>query len=89
MPDFPLPFWQQVILVFLLMTALDYFWAKYTAAIAGKHPLWAGFHAMIILFFNGAVTIAYVADTWMLLPALVGAFLGTYLAVKSSARKGR
>lgn len=68
--------------VFAAMFVLDFVWARYTAAITARWALCAGFHAITITAINGAATISYVANPWLLIPAIAGAFLGTVVAVK-------
>lgn len=67
---------------FILMAALDFVWAHYTRAIQARAAALAGGLSALIFLLNGAVTLAYVKDPWMLIPAVFGAALGTYLGTK-------
>lgn len=66
---------------FGVMFALDFIWAKYTAYIVAQRPYAAGFAAALIMVCNGVVTLIYVQDPSMLIPAALGAFTGTAAAV--------
>lgn len=67
--------------VFVAMAVLDFFWADYTASIAGKKSHRASFMAVLIILFSGFVTTSYVADKWLLIPAGMGAYAGTWLSI--------
>lgn len=63
------------------MTVLDLVFAFYVVETAAKHAASAGAWAAGIIVLSCYVTRAYVDDKRMTVPAAVGAFLGTYLAV--------
>lgn len=69
-------------IVFLSMFALDFVWAFYTKAIQRHAPMASALWAVAILAFNGVAQIGYINDPWLLVPAAVGAFGGTYCAMK-------
>lgn len=68
------------------MTILDFVWARYTAACAEKKAMLASLNASGIMILNGLVTIVYVNEPRMIVPAVVGAFIGTYLSIWMSNR---
>lgn len=70
---------EQYLTVFLLMVALDFVWARYTLAIQRRAHVCAAATAGVIFLLNGVVTVAYVGDYWVLLPAIAGAVVGTYI----------
>lgn len=74
-------------LAFALMALVDFVWAKYTHHLVKKEALRASLYAMMIVGFNGLVTIGFTEDHWLLIPTLAGAFVGTYCAVKLSSVK--
>jgi hypothetical protein len=74
----------QTLLTFCGMTALDFVWARYTLTTAEKQPWWAGGYASVLIILSGVVTLTYVNDPWMLIPAAGGAFAGTFLSIKLS-----
>jgi NAD/NADP transhydrogenase alpha subunit len=73
-------------LVFAAMFALDYVWARYTAHVADKRAGLAGAWAIGICLLSGFVTTKYVHDAWLLLPAALGAFGGTWAAIEWQRR---
>jgi len=64
------------------MTCLDLVFAFYVIQTAEKAAYAAGALAAAIIVLSGFVTRAYVDDKRMLIPAALGAFLGTFLAVR-------
>jgi hypothetical protein len=71
--------------VFLAMAALDYVWAKYTHAVTDRYINRASTYATLIILCNGFVVIEYVKDYWLLIPTAAGAYVGTWIAIKTSA----
>jgi uncharacterized membrane protein YfcA len=63
---------------------MDWLYAKYTIAASGKQALTSALYAAGIFSTAGFVTVAYNRDPWLLLPAVVGAFAGTYIAVRGA-----
>jgi Na+-transporting NADH:ubiquinone oxidoreductase subunit NqrD len=72
----------QAIGVFLAMFALDFIWAEYTYAMTKRMACRAGLFASAIIVLGGSAAIAYTSKPIMLIPAMLGAFAGTYAAVK-------
>lgn len=69
------------------MVFLDFLWARYTMALADRRVLAGGFYAMGTIALGGAVTISYVTDPMLLIPACVGAFVGTSLSIYFNQEK--
>lgn len=74
-------FLQRAALVVLTMTLLDLVFAFYVVETAAKHAAVAGAWAAAIIVLSGFVTRAYVDDKRMLIPAAIGAFFGTFIAI--------
>lgn len=72
---------RQGLAVFFAMAALDIVYALYVIYTAGREALPAGALAAVLILISGYVTRAYVDDKRMLIPAGVGAFVGTWLAI--------
>lgn len=70
------------IAVFVALAALDFFWARYTQAITNKRAVFAGAYAIVILALGGFSVISYTTDHTLLIPACLGAFVGTFAAVR-------
>jgi hypothetical protein len=76
--EFPLSWF----VVFVAVFALDFVWARYTRACATGTKLSAANYAAGIILLSGAAQIGYTNDYWLLLPAIVGAFGGTWCSMK-------
>ena len=66
-------------LVFLAVAALDVAWARYTRAVGGRKATRAAVWAVAIYALGALVTIEYVREPWLLVPAVAGAFIGTWI----------
>ena len=67
---------------FFFMIALDYIWAMYTIYLVAKRPALAGLFASGIMLVNSFLTLGYVNDPTLIMPLMLGAFVGTFLAVR-------
>ena len=76
----------QAIICFLSMVVLEYIWAHYTIYLMQNKPALASLAAMGITVANAVVTIFYVDDHWLIVPTMLGAFVGTYAAIKWKPR---
>lgn len=72
------------LLVFASVTAGDWVWARYAIAVQGRHALKASAMAVGIILVGAVSTVAYVEDHRMVVPAVLGAFVGTYFTVRRS-----
>lgn len=70
------------LVVFAAMFALDYVWTYYTKAIQRHASFAAANWAVTITVFNAVAQIGYVENHWLVIPAALGAFGGTYAAMK-------
>lgn len=70
----------RAITVFGAMFALDFVWVHYTRAISNSWPARAALHAGILTGLGSIATVQYVDYPWLIIPAVAGASLGTYLA---------
>lgn len=69
-------------LVFTIDLFVAFAWAECVKAVGNKHPakaaLWSGF-----ITLSGAITIiSYTQNNLLLIPAVLGGTIGTYLSVK-------
>ncbi len=74
------------VVVFLAVAALDFVWAFYTRACANG---WAGIGALmaaLIIVLSGSAQIGYTHDPLLLIPAALGAFVGTWAALRLTKR---
>lgn len=78
--------WIEAILIFLATTVSDILWVLYIRRTSeGKAIAAASFSASIVII-GGLVVLAYVGNTWYLVPAALGAFVGTLITIKFDLR---
>ncbi len=74
--------WMHFPIVFMAMELLDWIYAEYVKAAAGRLEHKASFHAACLILITGFVTTSYVANPWLLIAAFFGAYAGTWLSIK-------
>lgn len=72
----------QIAIAFGAMFILDFVFACYTKNVVKNKPAVAGLYAAAIVISNAAVTLNYVDNNWMIIPTVLGAFAGTWAAVR-------
>lgn len=72
--------------VFVACFALDFVWAYYTKAVTERAEWRAAWWAAGIMVLGGIGQIGYVNDPVLLIPAALGAFGGTFAAIKRHRR---
>lgn len=73
----------QALIVFATLFFLDVVWARYTTAIADRRRVAASSLSAAIIALGAYATISYIDDPRMILPAMLGAFCGTFVGTKS------
>lgn len=69
-------------IVFGAVFVLDFVWAFYTKAIQNHAALRAASWAALLILLSGAAQIGYTHEPLLLIPAMFGAFGGTYTALR-------
>ncbi len=69
-------------IAFGCMMVLDFIWAHYTLYLVQKRAALAGLFASGIALCNGVVIILVAANWEMIVPTALGAFVGTFYAIK-------
>jgi hypothetical protein len=69
------------IAIFLSTLAADFAWTKYNMHSAAKHAHRAAAWSATIILFGAINVMSYTANHWLVIPALLGAYVGTYLAI--------
>ena len=77
----------EYIIVFLSMFVVDVFYAIYLKSIENNKPIFASFMATIVFFVASIATIGYIDNHWLLVPACMGAFAGTWVGVMYNIKK--
>ena len=63
------------------MFATDFAWSLYVTAVKDADPLRASLWAVALFLLGAVAVMGYVRDRWLLLPASLGAALGTWCGV--------
>jgi len=71
-----------IAITFAALFALDFVWVGYTRAIGRANAIGAGAYASLLILLSGTAAISYTHDPYMLIPAALGAFTGTWCAMK-------
>lgn len=69
------------VLVFLSTLLADFAWTKYNMESAAKRPHPAAFWSTLIILFGAFNIVSYTTNHWLLIPAALGAYAGTWIAV--------
>lgn len=77
-----LQYWLQFGAVVIMMAVVDICYAKYTLAVGNLHAVRAAGWAGAIIGCSSFITVSYVGDRTLVIAAIIGAFIGTYLVVK-------
>ncbi len=67
--------------------AVDVSWTRYTQAVNAKAPHRAAWWSVAIFLTGAANVVAYTTDRWLLIPACIGAFAGTFYAVRREVKE--
>lgn len=80
-------FWMKFLLIMASVALADVCWAMYFIKIGDKSSIKAGFWASLLIVLSAYTTVNYVHDSRFIIPAALGAFIGTYISVEWSKRK--
>lgn len=70
------------ILAFFGLIVLDLCWALYTSNVQNKNAVGAASWALALYVIGAFVTIGWMHNHWLLIPACLGSFAGTFIGVK-------
>ncbi len=68
------------------MATMDYLWVGYTRAVVASRPTLAANLAGLLFLVGASNTLAYVADPWLIVPGVAGAWSGTFAAAGGLSR---
>jgi len=77
----------EIIAIAAVTFVIDVLWAVYISEIAKNKPLSSAIAGGFLYTLGALVTIAYVSNPWMILPAVIGGFFGTYFTVKINKKQ--
>jgi len=69
-------------LAFLSMFMLDIVYTKFLHSVHGNRPFTTSLWSAACYLLGSTAVIAYTSDHWLLIPAALGAFGGTYVGMK-------
>ena len=72
----------EYIAAFLAMFFTDMFYTYYLSAIEKNRAVMASIWAVVLYLFGALIVVGYTRDVWILVPAVIGGVLGTYVGVK-------
>ena len=62
-------------------------WAYYFMSVNEKDPMKSSVWASFLMLFGAFTTVSYLNDRTLIIAAVIGAFIGTYLTVKFHNKK--
>ena len=75
-------FWVTFLLVVLALTLADICWTKYFMETANKNANKAAIWSALIILCGSFATVSFVHDKRLILAAMIGAYLGTFVTIK-------
>ena len=73
--------WIKAFAVACSMAISDFLWAKYIGTVASASSVAAANYGMLVVVLGAYIVVSYVEDKRMIIPAAIGAWLGTYYGV--------
>lgn len=74
--------WGVAFLLFITYIAFDFLYAIYYIFVAKKQAFLAASTGVVMYLLSSFATIVYLKNFWYVLAIVMGAFIGTYVAVK-------
>jgi uncharacterized membrane protein YfcA len=72
----------EYVVTFFAVFATDLIYVYFVRSIQNNQPLQAGLWSVVVTFTASVAVINYTQDHWALIPALLGAFSGTWVGMK-------
>lgn len=76
------------LLAFLCLAATDICWAVYVSKVSEKNPHKSALWSLGLFLTGGMAVISYTENHWLLIPAALGAYVGTFIGVWWEKRNG-
>ena len=64
------------------MAAMDFFYTLWTACVQRRQPLLSAFYSALIVLCGGFTIVEYTTNHILLVPAAIGAAIGTWAAIR-------
>jgi hypothetical protein len=71
----------EYIITFFAIFLMDIFYTFYLKAVQNDHIIKASSWATVVFLFACTAVINYTTNHWLIIPALIGAFCGTYVGM--------
>lgn len=68
---------------FVSAVVVDYAWARYMMGVSDKSPQHAAMWSAVVVLLGSVTVIAYTSNRWMVIPAALGAYVGTLVALRT------
>ncbi len=70
------------VVTFFAVFATDLIYVYFVRSIQDNRPMMAAWWSVVVTFTASVAVINYTQDHWALIPALLGAFAGTWIGMK-------
>ena len=70
------------VIIFIIDLLVAFAWGKCVKAVADNKPLAAAIYSAFISASGAITIISYNKNNWLIIPAIIGGSIGTYLAVR-------
>lgn len=70
----------RIVITFVACFLMDFAWAIYIKRVSDHQALSSSMWSVAVFMLGAVGVINYTANPWLLIPAAVGCFAGTYLA---------
>jgi hypothetical protein len=77
------------IVTFFSIFFLDIVYTYYLRCVANDNVLGASFWSVACYILGSVAVISYTTNHWLIIPALAGAFCGTYVGMKVKKRQSQ
>ena len=79
--SYPMLHFMTYFITFAAVFVTDFLYTNFVRAVQQSQPLAASLWSVLVTFSASVAVINYTSDNWQLIPALLGAGLGTYCGV--------
>jgi hypothetical protein len=76
--------WLQSVIVFTTVAIADLAWTRYNQSVTARAAHRASTWSAVIVILGAVTFFGYVENRWMVIPAALGAYAGTYIAMRKS-----
>ena len=70
------------VITFFALFFTDVFYTHYLKSVQDNEAVKASLWAVVVFFIASVAVINYTTDHWMLIPACLGAFCGTWVGIR-------